>query len=107
MLPIVNHPDYVAQIGDDHRFPIKKFGALFDLLKKDNILNKENLHIPEPAQYLDLTKAHQPEYIQKIDNLSLSKEEERKLGFPMVPSVKRRSYMATGGTVLSAELALS
>ena len=106
MLPIVNHPDYVAQIGDDHRFPIKKFGALFDLLKKDNILNKENLHIPEPAQYLDLTQAHQPEYIQKIDNLSLSKEEERKLGFPMVPSVKRRSYMATGGTVLSAELAL-
>ena len=107
MLPIVNHPDYVAQIGDAHRFPIKKFGALFDLLQKDNILNKENLHIPEPAQYLDLTKAHQPEYIQKIDNLSLSKEEERKLGFPMVPSVKRRSYMATGGTVLSAELALS
>jgi acetoin utilization deacetylase AcuC-like enzyme len=106
MLPIVNHPDYVAQIGDDHRFPIKKFGALFDLLQKDNILNKENLHIPKPAQYLDLTKAHQPEYIQKIDNLSLSKEEERKLGFPMVPSVKRRSYMATGGTVLSAELAL-
>ena len=106
MVPIVNHPDYVAQIGDDHRFPIKKFGSLFDLLKKDNILNEENLHIPEPARYLDLIKAHQPEYIQKIDNLSLSKDEERKLGFPMVPSVKRRSYMATGGTVLSAELAL-
>lgn len=107
MLPIVNHPDYVAQIGDDHSFPIKKFGSLFDLLKKDNILKKGNLYIPKPAQYLDLTKAHQPEYIQKIDTLSLSKEEERKLGFPMVPSVRRRSYMATGGTVLSAELALS
>ena len=107
MLPIINHPDYVAQIGDDHRFPIKKFGSLFDLLKKDNILKKENLYIPKPAQYLDLTKAHQSEYIQKIDTLSLSKEEERKLGFPMVPSVRRRSYMATGGTVLSAELALS
>jgi len=106
MVPIVNHPDYVAQIGDDHRFPIKKFGALFDLLQKDNILNEENLHIPEPARYLDLIKAHQSEYIQKIDNLSLSKDEERKLGFPIVPSVKRRSYMATGGTVLSAELAL-
>ena len=32
MLPIVNHPDYVAQIGDDHRFPIKKFGELIKLL---------------------------------------------------------------------------
>ena len=106
MVPIVNHPDYVAQIGDDHRFPIKKFGALFELLKKDKILHKNNLHIPKPANYLDLTKAHHEEYIKKIDELSLSKEEERKLGFPMVPSVKRRSYMATGGTVLSAELAL-
>ena len=106
MVPIVNHPDYVAQIGDDHRFPIKKFGALFELLKKDKILHKNNLHIPKPANYLDLTKAHHKEYIKKIDELSLSKEEERKLGFPMVPSVKRRSYMATGRTVLSAELAL-
>ena len=106
MIPIINHPDYVAQISDDHRFPIKKFGALFELLKKDKILHKNNLHIPKPANYLDLTKAHHKEYIKKIDELSLSKEEERKLGFPMVPSVKRRSYMATGGTVLSAELAL-
>lgn len=106
MLPIVNHPDYVAQIGDDHRFPIKKFGELFNHLKKEKILNNENLHIPEPAKHNDLIKAHQMEYIEKIDNLSLSKEEERKLGFPMVPSVRRRSYMATGGTVLAAELAL-
>ena len=33
-VPIINHPDYVAQIGDDHRFPIKKFGELIKILKK-------------------------------------------------------------------------
>ena len=38
MLPIINHPDYVAQIGDDHKFPIKKFGELFKLLKEDEII---------------------------------------------------------------------
>ena len=27
-LPVVNHPDYVAKINDDNKFPIKKFGAL-------------------------------------------------------------------------------
>ena len=27
-LPVINHPDYVAQINDDNKFPIKKFGAL-------------------------------------------------------------------------------
>ena len=25
---MVNHPDYVAKINDDNKFPIKKFGAL-------------------------------------------------------------------------------
>jgi len=24
-LPVVNHPDYVAKINDDNKFPIKKF----------------------------------------------------------------------------------
>lgn len=107
MLPIINHPDYVAQIGDDHRFPIKKFGELFELLKKDQILNESNLYIPEPVSYEDLLRVHDADYVRKIDKLSLSKEEERTLGFPMVPSVKRRSYVATGGTLLSAKLALT
>ena len=43
MLPIINHPDYVAQIGDDHKFPIKKFGELFKLLKEDEIIKENNL----------------------------------------------------------------
>ena len=33
-IPIVNHPDYVAKINDDNKFPIKKFGALADHLLK-------------------------------------------------------------------------
>lgn len=107
MLPIVNHQDYVAQIGDDHRFPIKKFGELFQLLKRDQIINDDNLFIPEPVSHEDLLRVHDLDYIKKIDHLALSKEEEQKLGFPMVASVKRRSYVATGGTLLAAQLALT
>ena len=33
-LPVVNHPDYVAKINDDNKFPIKKFGALAEYLIK-------------------------------------------------------------------------
>ena len=46
-VPIINHPDYVAQIGDDHRFPIKKFGELIKLLKKDGIANEQNIFEPK------------------------------------------------------------
>ena len=107
MLPIVNHPDYVAQIGDDHKFPIKKFGELFKLLKNDRIVSEKNLHIPSPASLEDLARVHTHEYIEKISNLTLSQEEEKKLGFPMVPSVRQRSFVATGGTILAAQLALN
>ena len=107
MLPIINHPDYVAQIGDDHKFPIKKFGELFKLLQSDRIVSEKDLHIPRPASLDDLSRVHTHEYIEKISNLTLSQEEEKKLGFPMVPSVRQRSFVATGGTILAAQLALS
>ena len=45
-VPIINHPDYVAQIGDDHRFPIKKFGELIKLLKNKNIAKDTNIYEP-------------------------------------------------------------
>ena len=33
-LPVVNHKDYFAKIGDDHKFPINKFSELAKFLKK-------------------------------------------------------------------------
>ena len=38
-LPVVNHEDYFAKIGDDHKFPINKFGELANYLIKNNIMN--------------------------------------------------------------------
>ena len=106
MLPIINHPDYVAQIGDDHRFPIKKFGELIKLLRKKNIATTYNTFEPEEVSVPTLLNVHSEEYINKINNLSLDKDEIRKLGFPLVKSVRRRSFVATGGTVLASKLAV-
>jgi len=106
MLPIINHPDYVAQIGDDHRFPIKKFGELIKLLQKKNIATIQNTFQPSEVSKKTLLNVHSEEYINKINNLSLDKDEIRKLGFPLVKSVRRRSFVATGGTVLASKLAV-
>ena len=106
MLPIINHPDYVAQIGDDHRFPIKKFGELIKLLRKKNIATTYNTFEPNEVSVTTLLNVHTEEYINKINNLSLDKDEIRRLGFPLVKSVRRRSFVATGGTVLASKLAV-
>jgi hypothetical protein len=39
-LPIINHEDYFAKIGDDHKFPINKFGELANYLLEKKIINQ-------------------------------------------------------------------
>ena len=104
-LPVVNHKDYEAQLNDDNKFPIKKFGELAKSLIKNKIV--KNFYIPEPCSVETLKEAHTEDYINKIKNKTLDKNEIRKIGFPLVDSVVRRSFIATGGTVLATKLALN
>ena len=104
-LPIVNHQDYEAKLNDDNKFPIKKFGELAKYLLNQKVVDK--FYIPLPCSIETLKQAHSEEYIYKIKNKTLDKNEIRKIGFPLVDSVVRRSFIATGGTVLATKLALN
>ena len=104
-LPVVNHEDYFAKIGDDHKFPINKFGELANYLIKNKIVEK--FHKPFPCSVETLKYAHSEEYILDIKNKTLSKDGVKKIGFPLVDSVVQRSLIATGGTVLASKLAIN
>ena len=104
-LPIVNHPDYAAKIGDDNKFPIKKFSELAYFLKKEKVVNK--FYKPEPCSMDTLKEVHSEDYILKIKNKTLEEKLVKKIGFPLVDSVVRRSLVATGGTVLASKLAIN
>jgi len=103
-LPVVNHPDYVAKINDDNKFPIQKFGALADYLIKESVVKK--FHIPKECSITTLKTSHSLEYINHIKNKTLDLKLKKKIGFPINDSVSRRSFVATGGTVLASKLAL-
>ena len=104
-LPVVNHEDYFAKIGDDHKFPINKFGELANYLIKNKIVKK--FHKPYPCSIETLNYAHSKDYILDIKNKTLSKDGIKKIGFPLVESVVQRSLIATGGTVLASKLAIN
>ena len=104
-LPVVNHPDYEAKIGDDNKFPIKKFGELASFLKKEKVVKK--FYKPDPCSVDTLKEVHSEEYILKIKNKTLEQRLVKKIGFPLVDSVVRRSLVATGGTVLASKLAIN
>ena len=104
-LPVVNHKDYVAKIDDDHKFPIKKFGELADYLLKEKVITK--FHEPSPCSFETLKEAHSEKYILDIQNKTLDEKGVKKIGFPLNDSVVRRSFVATGGTVLATKLAIN
>ena len=103
-LPVINHPDYVAKINDDNKFPIKKFGALANHLLETNIVQK--FHIPKECSIETMKTSHSLKYINDIKNKTLDFKAQKKIGFPINDSVVRRSFVATGGTVLASKFAL-
>jgi len=102
-LPVINHEDYFAKIGDDHKFPINKFSALAKYLIDKKIVKE--FHKPYPCSDQTLKRAHSEKYIKEIKNKTLDKDGVKKIGFPLVDSVVQRSLVATGGTVLASKLA--
>ena len=104
-LSVVNHEDYFAKIGDDHKFPINKFGELANYLLKKKIVKK--FHKPYACSDETLKRAHSETYIKNVKNKTLDENTVKKIGFPLVDSVVQRSLVATGGTVLASKLAIT
>ena len=75
-LPVVNHPDYVAKINDDNKFPIRKFGALADHLLQTGIVKK--FHIPKECSVETMKSSHSLKYIYDIKNKTLDIKAQKK-----------------------------
>jgi len=105
-LPIVYHPDYVAPLPPGHRFPMAKFGKVYEYLIRDGIATLDQFHIPPVAPPAWLALAHAPHYIDAYLQGTLDARAMRRIGFPWSPALVNRTCAALGGTVLAAELAL-
>ncbi len=97
---------YAHELPSGHRFPMEKYNLLPQQLLYEGTIAKENLFGPEMATFQDVVKVHDNEYIQKLENLSLSRKEERATGFPLSKKLVEREYFITGGTIQCVDFAL-
>ncbi len=99
-------PNYYANIGDGHVFPIRKFELVRDRLLQEGTLEPEDLVEPEPASIADVLQVHTEDYVTRLRAGTLNKSEIRRLGLPWSESLVRRSFYAVGGTIAAARMAL-
>ena len=104
-LPIVHHPAFDALFDEAHRFPMRKFTRLAEILVEDGLVPR-GFHVPVPALPAWLELAHDPAYVWAVLEQRVAPALEKAIGFRVDERVAMRSRCATGGTLLAARLAL-
>lgn len=106
MLPIVHHPAYTSPMPPGHRFPMDKFRRVMQCLLDDGVVRAGQVHRPEPARRAWLERVHISDYVEAILTQTLEARIARRIGLPITEGITARAVAATGGTVLTARLAL-
>lgn len=99
--------DYVLPLPPGHRFPMEKYELVPGQLLYEGVITPANLRSPHDCDTEDLLRAHDQEYLNKLDNNSLSAREQRVIGFPQTPQMILRERMITQGTIDCCNAALS
>ena len=104
-LKLVYSDGYYLPIGA-HVFPAEKYRLVHARLLKDGIATKADFVEPKPASDEDILLVHTPEYVSKLKNGTLSPLEEAQMEVPYSPELVRAFWLAAGGSIRAAELAL-
>ena len=99
--PFYNHP-----LPDGHRFPMDKYTMIPEQLIKEGTFNSRNFFEPILADEDFISLVHSKEYLQKLSSRSLTKTEERRIGFPLNDALIKREKLICVGNTQAALLAL-
>jgi acetoin utilization deacetylase AcuC-like enzyme len=97
---------FVLPLPETHRFPMAKYSRLRERLVADGILSLDDLHVPEPIGWDALLLVHDRGYVDAVANGTISREMQRRIGFPWSPEMVERSRRSVGATLAAARAAL-
>ncbi|OUW97266.1 MAG: histone deacetylase [Cyanobacteria bacterium TMED229] len=83
-----------------------KFKMLHSLLINRGLVKHSQVHRPLSVPRKDLETIHDRRYHVAFSTDQLSRSEQRRIGLPATPPLVQRTWLAVGGTLLTARLAL-
>jgi acetoin utilization deacetylase AcuC-like enzyme len=107
MLPyrLVYHDGYDLNLGD-HVFPSQKYRFIHDRLLLERFAAAEDFVGPEAAVDEDILQVHEPGWVRRLQTGTLTYHEILQLEVPYSRQLVKAFWLAAGGTILSARLAL-
>jgi acetoin utilization deacetylase AcuC-like enzyme len=103
---LVYSDSYYLPIGE-HVFPAQKYRMIHQHLLTTHIAEPSDFVEPQPARDEDILLAHTRKYVEKLRTGSLSAREELTLEVPFSEDLVRAFWLAAGGSMLAANLALN
>jgi len=103
---IAFHPIYVHPLPEGHRFPMEKYDLLPRQLQHEGTADPDDFFAPNLIDLKWLEGIHSDEYVKKLQQLKLSRSEERQTGFPVTKELVEREFRIVEGTRLCTEYAL-
>lgn len=98
MLKIAYSPVYIYPLPEGHRFPMIKYELLPEQLVREGTVLEDNFFCPEPLDDSEILSTHTVEYLNKLNNLTLSPKEIRNIGFPVSTELVNRGKIIASGT---------
>ena len=68
-----------------------KYGLLRQRVQEAGLVPAENLQVAPPASDEELLRAHSREYLEKVKQGTLTRQEIRRIGFPWSSAMVERS----------------
>ena len=106
MLKIAYSEIYKYQLPEGHRFPMEKYELLPQQLLHEGVVTQDNFFHPDQLTEDEILLTHDSVYLEKLNRLTLSRKEERNIGFPVKKALVERGKFIANGTYQCSLFAL-
>lgn len=92
-------PLYAHPLPEGHRFPMLKYELIPEQLGYEGTVTANQFFEPERCDDALIRLTHTAEYLEKLNQQTLSAKEQRAIGFPQSPELTLREKIITQGTL--------
>jgi acetoin utilization deacetylase AcuC-like enzyme len=104
-LQIFYHDHFMLSLPEGHWFPMSKYALLRQRVMGAGIVGQENLRVGPAATDEDLLRSHDGEYVRRVKEGKLTRQEIRRIDCPWSAGMVERSRRSVGSTIAACRAA--